>query len=244
MKDLSVVACPGPGDQSGPGRDYRAGLARLLAGRTGAVPPLRRAAAGPSDGRAVAHIAMACWYALTGDPASAAESTRLARDHARAADRRDQQQVQIVVAILDRRITRAVDLAFEQVAEFGDDTLVVHQLAWHLHDQRDPAVQDALRALSTLLPSALDADAVTLGVHGWLRAAAGDVPGVAATAGRALRLDPANATAWHAWAHVQPVPGPTPPPPMPTHAFPRLAAHLERGHRQRFSQDSAGLRRG
>jgi hypothetical protein len=176
---------------------YWVGIRRLLAGQPDAAEPLSQSVR-LQPNVAVAHIALSCAFHAVGKADLAAQSAVTARARVAGASRRDRQHVEILAAAIDRRVAHAIDLAFEHLAEFTPDLLVVYQLTWCVHDDGGRDLTTQLRALVEQLHWTTVAEPAALGVFAWAYAVTDD-PGRGATlANHALTLDPANATAANA----------------------------------------------
>jgi hypothetical protein len=70
-------------------------------------------------------------------------------------NRKERQRAEILSAVLDDRVGHALDLAFEHVAEFGEDQLVARVLCIAVAKRQDPllvAELDALRRRASAPP--------------------------------------------------------------------------------------------
>jgi hypothetical protein len=92
-------------------------------------------------------MALACAYALDGKAEQAAASTEAARRHLAGASRRDRQHVQILADLIGGQVEHPLGLAFEHIAEFGSDPLVLHLLSRRVSERHDPVLSSELRAL-------------------------------------------------------------------------------------------------
>jgi hypothetical protein len=92
-------------------------------------------------------MALACVYALDGNVEQAATSIASARRHLVGASRRDRQHVEILSALMGGQVEHALGLAFEHIAEFGRDPLVLHLLSRRIGDRQDPRLRSEWRAL-------------------------------------------------------------------------------------------------
>jgi hypothetical protein len=125
---------------------YSEGVRQLLADQPGATELLGKAVA-YAPGVATTYMALACAYALGGDAEQAATATEAACQHLAGASRRDRQHVQILAAVIGGHVEHALGLAFEHIAEFGGDPLVLHLLSRHITDRQDPLLLSELHAL-------------------------------------------------------------------------------------------------
>jgi hypothetical protein len=99
------------------------------------------------QGRAGFHVALAYAYAKQGNHQGALESIEDARNQLAGAERRDRQLVEILSSALGDRLARSLDLAFEHVAEFGSDPLLIGLLCLRVKEERDPHFDRLLGAL-------------------------------------------------------------------------------------------------
>jgi hypothetical protein len=109
---------------------------QIVTGQADATASLRQAVEVHRE-LATVHIALACALALDGDARQSSAHTQEARQHLAGAARRDRQHVEILAAVLEDRLTQALGLAFEHLAEFGPDPLLVSMLTRRIQQRQD-----------------------------------------------------------------------------------------------------------
>jgi hypothetical protein len=136
--------------RSTPSSSYAVGVELLTRGKPDALETLAEAVA-EQPGRAPAHIALACAYAVAGDNAKAEACRADAIAHLNDATRRERQHVEVLAAVLEDHLGHAFGLAFEHLREFNGDELVLYMLSDAVTRHSDPGLSTELDSLLELV---------------------------------------------------------------------------------------------